>query len=351
MSASADAQRMARAAGLTHVLDKGPGIRRVRRGRGFSYHTPSGELITEAEERERIAALQVPPAWTDVWINPDPKGHIQATGRDAEGRKQYCYHPRWIEEAARHKFSRMRSFGNALPRIRRRVRRDLRRDGIPRAKVLAVLVRLLDLTGLRIGTEASRRSNRSYGLTTLRRKHVAFAEQGVRLRFRGKGGKVHEVGLDASGLAGILHTCYELPGYELFQYLDEVGQRHPIVSADVNDYIRTAARADFTARDFRTWVGSIQALEAMERLPIPKDDDARQRNLARVLDLVSHTLNNTARVCRDFYVHPELVERYLDGRLPGPPDRAEPPKVRELRRAEVRFLTLLDEGAVEARDA
>jgi DNA topoisomerase I len=342
MSASPTPEQVARAAGLVHVSDEGPGIRRIRRGRGFSYHTASGELITDPEERDRISALAIPPAWTEVWISPEPEGHIQATGRDAEGRKQYRYHPKWMEETARNKFHRMRAFGRTLPRIRRRVRRDLRREGIPRAKVLAVLVRLLDLTGLRIGTEASRRSNGSYGLTTLRRKHVAFMEEGAQLRFRGKGGKVHEVGLADARLAGILQACYEVPGHEMFQYLDEKGDRHPIGSADVNEYIRAAGGKDFTARDFRTWVGSIQALEAMERLRTPGGEDDRERSLLGVLEVVSRTLNNTTSVCREFYVHPLLVEAFLDGRLPELLERIGGRRMRGLRKTEAVFLALME---------
>jgi DNA topoisomerase I len=335
-------EEVARAAGLSHVSDEDEGIRRVRRGRGFSYHAPSGELITDDAARERFSALAIPPAWTKVWICPDPDGHIQATGRDAEGRKQYRYHPEWTARTARNKFGSMREFGSVLPRIRRRVRRDLGREGLPREKILAVLVRLLDLTGLRIGSETSRGTNASYGLTTLRRKHVVFQKGGARLRFRGKGGAVQEVGLADDQLAGILQACYDVPGHELFQYLDSAGARHAIDSSDVNDYIRSVSRADVTARDFRTWLGSIQALEAMERLPAPEHEGDRQKALAEVLDVVAETLHNTPAVCREFYVHPALVEAYLGGRLAAMMSRASPRKVRELRRSEARFLALVE---------
>jgi DNA topoisomerase-1 len=345
MSDTPTPEEVARAAGLNHVSDEDEGIRRVRRGRGFSYHAPSGGLITDTAARERFAALAIPPAWTEVWICPDPDGHIQAIGRDAEGRKQYRYHPEWIARTARNKFRSMCEFGDVLPRIRRRVRRDLRRTGLPRAKILAVLVRLLDLTGLRIGSETSRRTNGSYGLTTLRRKHVVFQKGEARLRFRGKGGTVQEVGLADDQLAGILQACYDLPGHELFQYLDSEGARHAIDSSDVNDYIQSVSRADVTARDFRTWLGSIQALEAMERLPPPENEDDRQGALAEVLDVVARTLHNTPAVCREFYVHPALVEAYLGGRLAAMMERASPLRVRELRRSEARFLALLQQGA------
>lgn len=342
MSGSRTPGQIARSAGLVHVSDEEPGIRRVRRGRGFSYHTASGKLIEDPDERERLAALAIPPAWNEVWISPNPEGHIQATGRDSEGRKQYRYHPKWIEQAARNKFGRMRSFGGVLPRIRRRVRRDLKREGLPRAKVLAVLVRLLDLTGIRIGTAKTQRTSGAYGLTTLRRKHVSFGDHGALLRFRGKGGQVHEAGLGDARLAEILQSCHEAPGHELFQYVDGDGKRHLIDAGDVNEYIRDAGGGDFTARDFRTWVGSIQALEALQRLPAPDAEDEGKEILDEVLGIVSETLNNTVAVCREFYVHPLLVEACLDGNPTALLAQVDPEPVRELRKAEIAFLALLE---------
>jgi DNA topoisomerase I len=335
-------QEVAREAGLRYVTDDEPGIRRVRRGRGFSYHTAKGRLVTSDEERERIEELAIPPAWTGVWICSDSRGHIQATGRDAEGRKQYRYHPAWVEIRGRRKFHRMAVFGRALPRIRRRVRRDLRRDGMPRQKVLAVLVRLLDLTGIRIGNRDSSRKSGSYGLTTLRRKHVVFADGGAWVSFRGKGGKEHEVGLNDELLAGILQACYEIPGYELFQYRDEEGARHPVTAADVNAYIREVGDADFTARDFRTWTGTIQLLEALSRLPTAEDDGARRKSLGVAFDLVAASLGNTPAICREFYVHPILVDTHLEGCLREFLDTVEADEIRGLRQAERRFLALLD---------
>ncbi|CAN5710816.1 DNA topoisomerase IB [soil metagenome] len=337
-------REVAREAGLRYVTDAEPGIRRVRRGKGFSYHTSSDRLVTSTSERERIETLAIPPAWTDVWIGRDGKGHIQATGRDAEGRKQYRYHPAWVEIRARRKFHRMAIFGRTLPRIRRRVRKDLRREGMPRKKVLAVLVRLLDLTGIRIGNPDSRK-NGSYGLTTLRRKHVDFTDGGARVSFRGKGGKDQELGLDDERLAGILQACYAIPGHELFQYQDEQGDRHPVTASDVNTYIREAGDADFTARDFRTWTGTIQLLEALERLPAAEDDAQRQKHLKEAFDLVSDALGNTAAICREFYVHPILVDTHLEGCLGEFLDTVEPENLRGLRQAERRFLALLDQGA------
>jgi len=337
-------EEIAREAGLRYVTDSEPGIRRVRRGTGFSYHTPSDRLVTSKEERGRIEELAVPPAWTEVWICPDPEGHIQATGRDAEGRKQYRYHPAWTELRARRKFHRMAVFGRTLPRIRRRVQRDLRREGMPREKVMAVLVRLLDLTGIRIGNPDSSRNNGSYGLTTLRRKHVDFTDGGARVSFRGKGGKDHEVGLDDERLAGILQACYEIPGHELFQYRDDEGERHPVVASDVNAYIRAAGGEDFTARDFRTWSGTIQLLEALSRLPAAEDDGTRRKHLKEAFDLVADALGNTPAICREFYVHPVLVDTHMEGCLAEFLESVETEKVRGLRKAERRFLALLEQA-------
>jgi DNA topoisomerase I len=337
-----DPEEVAREAGLRYVTESEPGIRRVRRGKGFSYHSSSDRLLTSDEERARIGELAIPPAWIDVWICSDSEGHIQATGRDAEGRKQYRYHPGWVEIRSHRKFHRMGEFGRTLPRIRRRVRKDLRREGMPREKVLAVLVRMLDLTGIRIGNLESSRRKGSYGLTTLRRKHVDFTDGGARVTFRGKGGQDQEVGLDDELLAGLLQACYEIPGYELFQFQDEEGARHPVVAADVNAYIRDAGGEDFTARDFRTWSGTIRLLEALSGLPPAQDDDARQEQLKEGFDLVADALGNTPAICREFYVHPVLVETHMEGTLREFLETVDEDKVRGLRQAERRFLALLD---------
>jgi DNA topoisomerase I len=333
-------EEVALAAGLRYVVDGDPGITRVPRGRGFSYHTASGSLIKSAQEKERLRSLAIPPAWTDVWICPHPEGHIQATGRGSEGRKQYRYHPRWMEVRSHEKFQGMVAFGGVLPRIRRRVRRDLRRPGMPREKVMALLVRLLDLTGIRIGNPDSRSSG-SFGLTTLRRRHVAFQKDGVLFRFRGKGGSPYEVRLSDPGLASHLHSCHEIPGHELFQFVDEDGERNPVSADDVNDYLRRVSRADITSKDFRTWMGSVQALVALENLPPPSSEAERRENVAHVLDLVSETLRNTPAVSRDFYVHPLLLDTYLDGSLPQLLLEIDAGETRELRLVERRFLALL----------
>ena len=229
-----DPQTAARAAGLRYVSDDRPGIRRRRRGKGWSYHGPDGELIRDPRVRERIEALAIPPAWKEVWICPSPKGHIQATGRDEAGRKQYRYHERWREVRDATKFHRMIEFGEALPKIRRRVRRDLAREGLPREKVLATVVRLLETTCIRVGNEEYRKENDSFGLTTLRRRHVDVNGGAVEFQFAGKGGKEQRVVLDDERMAELVRECQEIPGYEVFQYLDEEGKRHAVESGDVN---------------------------------------------------------------------------------------------------------------------
>lgn len=339
-------EEAARAAGLRYIADDHPGISRIRRGRGFSYHTASGDLIESAREKERIESLAIPPAWTDVWICPQADGHIQATGRDSEGRKQYRYHPTWMEARSQEKFEGMAAFGAVIPRIRRRVRRDLRRSGMPRDKVMALLVRMLDLTGVRIGNPTSRK-NGSFGLTTLRRKHVAFQDDGVLFRFRGKGQKVNEVQLSDTRLASLLQSCYELPGHELFLYVDEDEDRHPIGADDVNHYLRRVSQADVTSKDFRTWMGSVQAFVALEHLPPPSSETEAREKVAEVLDMVAETLQNTPTVSRDFYVHPILLETYRDGSLPELLSELDVRDIRELRVVERRFLALLD-AATEA---
>lgn len=333
-------EEVALAAGLRYVVEEDPGITRVPRGGGFSYHTASGSLIKSGREKERLRSLAIPPAWTDVWICPHPDGHIQATGRDSEGRKQYRYHPKWMEVRSQDKFQGMVALGDVLPRIRRRVRRDLRQPGMPQEKVMALLVRLLDLTGIRIGNPDSRSSG-SYGLTTLRRRHVAFQKDGVLFRFQGKGGKAYEVRLSDPGLADILHACHEIPGHELFQFVGEDGERNAVSADDVNSYLRRVSRADITSKDFRTWVGSVHALLALEKLPPPSSEAERRENVAHVLDLVSETLRNTPTVCRESYVHPLLLDTYLDGTLPKLLLKIDAAETRDLRLVERRFLALL----------
>jgi DNA topoisomerase-1 len=311
----ADAQASAEEAGLRYVTDSGPGIRRRRAGKGFSYLGPDGRRITDAERLAWIRRLAIPPAWTDVWICPIKRGHIQATGRDARGRKQYRYHPRWREVRDEAKYERLIEFARALPRIRRRAERDLRRRGLPREKVLALVVRLLEETLIRVGNDEYARENRSYGLSTLRDRHARVRGDRIRFSFRGKAGKEHEISVRDRRLARLVKACQDLPGQELFQYLDAGGNRVDVTSGDVNDYLREITGADFTAKDFRTWAGTVAAAMALQEFNEIDDDAGRSKAVVRAIEEVAEQLGNTPAVCRACYVHPEVIERYLDGTM------------------------------------
>jgi DNA topoisomerase-1 len=312
---SAPSAAAARAAGLVYVGDDEPGIRRRRAGAGFVYIAPSGRRIRAAAELARIRALAVPPAWKDVWICPDPRGHIQATGRDARRRKQYRYHPRWRAFRDDHKYERIAVIGRLLPAIRAQVERDLARPGLPREKVLALVVRLLESTLIRIGNAEYARDNRSFGLTTLRARHVDVTGTKLRFRFRGKSRKEHAVGLQDPRLSRILRRCQELPGQELFRYLDAGRRPRRIDSGDVNAYLRRGARRELTAKDFRTWGATMRAAWALRELPAPRSKADGRRNVKRAIEEVARRLGNTVSICRRCYVHPAVVEAYLDGSL------------------------------------
>lgn len=290
------------ARGLAHVEDSAPGIRRRRCGAGFSYHRPDGRRVRDAGQLERIAGLAIPPAYSDVWICPSANGHLQATGRDSRGRKQYRYHAQWRLARELDKFDRVAAFGAALPRIRRRVQRDLALEarGAPqRVSVLAAVVRLLDITLARVGNEAYARSNGSFGLTTLRRRHARTKGRQLRLRFRGKSGVLHEVELEDPKVVGVVKRCEALEGQELFQYEDEAGMTRSVDSAEVNAYLRDLAGAEVSAKDFRTWHASVLALALLRRAP-----DA---SAVHILREVAKALRNTAAVCRKSYVHPRVL--------------------------------------------
>ena len=308
---------VARSAGLRYSSDTQPGIRRRRAGRGFTYLDPDGRTIRDAETISRIKSLAIPPAWTDVWISRWPNGHIQATGRDARGRKQHRYHRRWNEARDESKFDRMVAFAGALPAIRERIGADLARPGLPREKVLAAVVRLLELTLIRVGNEEYARLNKSFGLTTLRDRHADVTGTRVRFRFRGKGGQQHEVGLRDRRLASVVRRCQDLPGQELFQYVDDDGAVVDIASDDVNDYVREIAGGDFTAKDFRTWAGTVLAYRALRALqPADSAADAR-RNVVAAIRETAGRLGNTPAVAPKSYVHPAVLEAYMDGRVGG----------------------------------
>jgi DNA topoisomerase-1 len=333
--------------GLVYVSDDLPGIRRLRRGKGFVYLQSDGRPLRDERQLERIRRLAVPPAYTEVWICPSPRGHLQATGRDARGRKQYRYHAEWRSARDETKFERMAAFGAALPRIRARVMRDLAAPvgrRIPRDTVLATVVRLLDTTLVRVGNDEYARSNGSYGLTTLRKRHAAVDGGALRLRFRGKSGITHEVGLQDRRVARIVERCQSLPGQELFRYVDEDGASHAIGSGDVNDYLRAIAGGDFTAKDFRTWHGSVHAL----RLWCALDPEACVASAAlarRLLGEVAERLGNTVAVCRKAYVHPRVLGLLTGEAVDEAWDRAAAaPRRTGLDADERRFLAFLRAG-------
>ena len=305
----------ARAAGLRYVSDLSPGIRRKRAGKGFMYRNSEGRTVDDRDTIRRIKGLAVPPAWTDVWICPNPHGHLQATGRDARGRKQYRYHLRWREVRDAVKYDRMVAFAAALPEIRERTDGDLERPGMPREKVLAAIVRLLEETRIRVGNEEYRKENGSFGLTTLRNRHVEVIGSDVHFSFRGKSGKLHRVDLQDRRLARILKRFLEIPGQELFQFLDESGEAKPIDSADVNAYLRDISGEDFTAKDFRTWAGTILAARFLcETITRPNTRGAKKQ-LVRAIARVADELGNTPAVCKKGYIHPAVIAAYLAGGL------------------------------------
>jgi DNA topoisomerase-1 len=313
--APADAADVAGEAGLRYVSDAAPGIRRLRRGKRFQYRGPDGKPVRDAATLARIRALAIPPAYEDVWVCPDPRGHIQATGRDARGRKQYRYHPRWHAARTETKFDRMLAFSEALPRIRRTVARDLARDGLPREKVLAAVVHLLENTCIRVGNEEYARANDSFGLTTLRDGHARVRGSRVVLEFRGKRGKHHRCEITDRRLARVIARCQAIPGEELFQYVDADGTRQSIDSGDVNEYLRAICGDGFSAKDFRTWSATLLAGSALLALGAVEPLTERRRRMLATVDEVAHKLNNTRAVCRKYYVHPGVLEAFEAGTL------------------------------------
>jgi DNA topoisomerase-1 len=312
---AAAAAEAAAAAGLRYVSDARPGITRRRAGRAFSYRDAKGALIRDRRTLARLRALAIPPAWREVWICPDPRGHLQATGRDARGRKQYRYHRDWRAIRDEHKFDRILVFARALPRIRARVDEDLRRRGLPRERVLATILRLLETTLIRVGNAEYARDNQRFGLTTIRHRHVAVNGATIAFEFRGKAGKVHKVTTRDRRLARIVRACHELPGQELFQYVDDDGQRRDVDSADVNAYLQEVSGEPFTAKDFRTWAGTVLASLALSEFEAFDSEAAAKRNITRAIEQVANHLGNTVAVCRRAYIHPAIVDAYLDGSL------------------------------------
>src|ERR1700721_3074107 len=313
---AAEAAQMAFEAGLIYVSDTEPGIRRLRAGRGFRSGTPENRRLEAEKDLKRIASLAIPPAYRDVWISMKPRGHLQATGRDARGRKQYRYHSEWRELRDSAKFERMVSFGEQLSKLRRVLKRDLSLPGLPREKGLAVVVSLLDATRIRVGNTEYARDNKSFGLTTLRNRHVTFIRDGrAVLNFRGKGGVQHEILIDDKRIAKIVRRCQEIPGQHLFQYINDDGQRCPIDSGQVNDYLREAMGNDFTAKDFRTWGATLHAITLLARTPLPEapSERALRIQIAEVVKQVAAKLRNTPAVCRKSYINPAVFDSWRSG--------------------------------------
>src|SRR6266568_4197193 len=309
----AEAMDAAEGAGLRYVSDDRPGYARKANGSGFAWLDLDGKLIRDEQRLLRIKRLAIPPAWTDVWICPSPNGHIQATGRDARERKQYLYHERWREIRDENKYDRMIVFGKALPEIRKRAQKDLGLSGLPRAKVLATVVQLLERSLIRIGNEEYARENKSFGLTTMQDRHVEVKGSKLRFRFRGKSGRQHEVDVTDRRIAKIVSKLQDLPGQSLFQYLDDEGNVCDITSQDVNDYLRKITGEDFTAKDFRTWAGTVLAAIALGTAGVSETKKQAKANIKHAISAVAEVLGNTPAVCRRCYIHPAVLEAYLNG--------------------------------------
>jgi len=315
VSEKESAVQSARKVGLRYVSDAKPGIHREPSGKRFRYTDPEGQRVRDRETLARIKSLVIPPAWTDVWICAAHNGHIQVTARDARGRKQYRYHPLWRKVRDENKYEHLISFGKALPLIRKHIEKDLALPGLPRDKILATVVRLLETTMMRVGNEEYARSNGSFGLTTLRDKHVRIDGARLEFHFRGKSGVEHLIELNDRRLARIVSRCRELPGYELFQYLDDEGNRGSIDSEDVNEYLRRISGQDYTAKDFRTWAGTLLAALALREFEKFDSQAQAKKNLLRAIESVSAKLGNTPAICRKCYIHPIVMESYLDGSM------------------------------------
>jgi DNA topoisomerase-1 len=310
-----DPVKSAKSAGLRYVCDNTPGIKRKRAGKAFSYIGVDGKPIGDPEELNRFKALIIPPAWTKVWICPLPNGHLQATGRDEKGRKQYRYHPDWQKIRSQTKFDRMIAFGSTLPLIRQKTEEHLSLRKLSREKVLATVVRLLETTCIRVGNVEYAKQNNSFGLTTMHNRHVDISGSKVRFQFRGKSGVQHELELDDRRIARIVKQCRDLPGYELFQYFDENGDRQIINSEDVNTYLKEITGEEFTAKDFRTWAGTVAATQALTELGAFDSQTQAKKNITQAIKQAAKQLGNRPATCRKYYVHPAIIDAYLDGSL------------------------------------
>ena len=348
-SRNVEHRKAASRAGLNYVTDGVAGITRRRAGKGWTFLAPDGVRISIPDERRRINSLAIPPAWTDVWICPDPKGHIQATARDARGRKQYRYHARYRDARDQSKFRHMLELSEMLPAIREQAERDLRAPELSRRQILAAVVQLLDKTLIRVGNDEYARENRSYGLTTLRMQHVQVNGRKLSFSFRGKSGVQHAISVTDGRIARIVQRCQDLPGQELFQYLNGSGKRETVTSDDVNGYLRQISGHEITAKDFRTWGGTMLAGVELREMGAVSTQREAKRNIIRAIDAVAERLGNTRTVCRKYYIHPALMHAYLQGLVPGPSSRDSPRQNRRrrpvpaLRRDEVAILQFLHE--------
>jgi DNA topoisomerase I len=332
-----DPEEAARSVGLRYVSDDQPGIRRVKHGEGFRYEKPNGTPVADERTLERIRKLAIPPAWTDVWICNSPNGHLQATGRDAKGRKQYRYHPRFREVREETKYEHMMAFAHALPALREAIDGHMALRGLPREKVLATVVHLLETTLIRIGNDDYVKQNRSYGLTTLRNQHVAVEGAQLRFQFKGKSGKSWRLQIRDRRVAKVVRACQELPGQRLFQYTDEEGELREVTSSDVNAYLREITGRDITAKDFRTWAGTVMAALALQEVEKAETQAAAKKNVRDAIERVSARLGNTPAICRKCYVHPEVLQAYAEGEL--------------LLRIEEKVEGELDKGALRPEEA
>lgn len=313
VAAQLDPARAAKQAQLRYISDDVPGFRRRRCGKGFSYHSADGQLVRDPELRAWMRSLAIPPAWEEVWISPYRNSHILVTGRDEKGRKQYIYHPRWIEQRAEGVFHQLQAFGEALPALREQVDVDMRQTGLGRTRILALMVHLLDATLIRVGSDEYAKRNHSFGLTTLRSRHLALDGAHVHFEFRGKSGKQHSIDIHDRRVARLIRRCQELPGQELFQYLDDARQRHSIGSAEVNEYLNDVTGQHFTAKVFRTWGGSAAMVQALLELPPPQNKTEAEQHVRVAIKAAAQSLMNTVAVCRRHYVHPGIAELYQSG--------------------------------------
>src|SRR6266576_64440 len=315
VEAALNPELAAKQAQLRYGDDSAPGITRHKARNGFDYRLPDSAVVRDIDTLKRIRSLAIPPAWTNVWICLHSNGHLQATGRDARGRKQYRYHSRWREVRDEAKYNKLLIFTQVLPQLRARVEEDLKRPGLQRERVLAAIVRLMELTFFRVGNSEYAKANESFGLTTLRDRHVAIEGSRIHISFRGKSGKHHETDINDRRLARIVKSCRDLPGYELFQYMDAEGQRHTVGSAEVNEYLREITGEEITAKDFRTWAGTQLAAEALRQFEGVGSENKRKKAIVRAVEKVARHLGNTPTICRRCYIHPAVLEGYFEGTM------------------------------------